>query len=179
VIILFCADGMLYCITSVEIMKLFTKHYYSYLAKENVIGCDISLKNKLHGFSKDVFLHVTPEFSTDTMNLERNVEFWPEKHTISDVFNIMYEDADNILKNLCYFNNLIPKTEIENFAAISSLRPEGTEFLIKLLRNRFFYCTICCRAYDNAISMVFGCSNHSINDYCHRKIELAQECKIF
>lgn len=49
---------------------------------------------------------------------------------------------------------------------------DTVECYTEFLRDKFYFCTSCCRKFDNQVEMLLNCSRHTQNDFCARNYDI-------
>lgn len=157
----------------------------NFKSREDVINVYITQKGSSGNYKRDVYINISQD-----EDQKRVIEALPyktsyldisDKH-IDEVYNVSIEDARAIFQSLCFLSKKSPDETLDSF--VSGNNPSISddriaELYVHALRKIFRYCTICSKQYDNYVSMIRQCSEHSLNDYCPRNIEIAAIFKDF
>lgn len=160
--------------------KLEFEHIKSILLDDkNVI--DIFLEQKGPEFRYARNLYVNLKHERDISHQMKSINHYSKSYFIKFEEIEIDENYQIPVKSLlCIFNDLCEKDGldsgeiIDSYCKINNKFIDQRELLVKLLREKFRYCTHCGKQYDNDVVMYRRCSKHSFTSIMPRNIEIAE-----
>lgn len=145
----------------------------------------ISLKGPREDFKRNAYLLLNDNFDPHAIIKSLSLPYETfvvdlENLSINEICLISSAKAFEIIKSLCSLNKINIETLQEEIDAAKDMNEEDKAMhYIKLLRDKFLFCHICYKQYDNDIDMLISCSKHSESNLNRRNIDILCNPKDF
>lgn len=144
---------------------------------QEILDIFIDQQDYEHKYTRNVYLNI--KNTTDAEELISSLCFSSKaysmeiKNEIKEFYQLPLNNAQNILEELCKQDNVNVKDVYDTFIKDNNLENgESIETYVKILRNKFRFCTFCVKQYDSVASMHRYCSLHLNMTHCSRNVEI-------
>lgn len=142
----------------------------------------VSQGNRAVGFKRTIFVvddKITPEDALPILKGSFDAEIIDVSQLKIDSSNIAdYTVIKNLFEELLkYERRRAPHITDELISQTFSTN--DVNCYSNFLRDNFYFCTYCCKKYDNQVEMHLRCSKHTPDDFCQRRNEILAYPKNF